>query len=175
LRTRLVTKLLLAAAATLVAPGLASRAAALGAGHPSPDCRLGALGTSAPRALSALRGQVVYVDFWASWCTACAASFPMMNALQRDLGSRGLQVVAVNVDERAADALGFLEAHAPLFAVGADPQGQCAERFEVNALPWGFLIDRRGVVRLVLPGHRERDAGELRRAVEGLLAEPGGP
>src|SRR5437764_15062516 len=74
--------------------------------RPAPDCRL-----ALPQGHSGIAGQagkVVYVDFWASWCVACLASFPFMDQLQRELGPKGLQVIAVNLDEKPADAQPFL-------------------------------------------------------------------
>ena len=79
----------------------------------------------------------------------------------------------MNVDARGADADRFLKDHPVLFAVGADPKGECAEDFDVTAMPSGFLIDRDGVIRFVVQGFRERDAEEVRREVEKLLGNGG--
>ena len=80
-----------------------------------PDCAV-----SLPQGQANLRqfaGKVVYVDFWASWCVSCLASFPFMDQLQRELGPQGLQIVAVNMDENAADARRFLASHKPSFPI----------------------------------------------------------
>src|ERR1700682_697617 len=68
-------------------------------------------------ALERLRGQVVYVDFWASWCGPCRRSFPWMNDMQQRYGDRGFKVVAINVDKKRTDADRFLQANAARFAV----------------------------------------------------------
>src|SRR5271154_4277734 len=68
-------------------------------------------------ALPQLRGRVVYVDFWASWCAPCRRSFPWMNEMQQRYGDRGLTIVAINVDRRRADADQFLQANIAHFAV----------------------------------------------------------
>src|ERR1700684_1554177 len=64
-----------------------------------------------PFDLTALKGKVVYLDFWASWCAPCLESFPFMNHLQQTLGPLGLSVVAVNVDRNRADAEQFPHQH----------------------------------------------------------------
>ena len=64
-----------------------------------------------PLDLAAFRGQVVYLDFWASWCAPCLESFPFLNHLQQTLGPQGLTIVAVNLDRTRADAERFLQSH----------------------------------------------------------------
>jgi peroxiredoxin len=115
---------------------------------------------------------VVYLDFWASWCAPCAKSFPFLNALQRDLGPRGLQVVGVSVDEQPAEARAFLAEHRADFAVGVDSTGQCQRAWGVEGVPTGFLIDRQGRVRYLHRAYRASDAEGLRRQLERLLNEP---
>jgi thiol-disulfide isomerase/thioredoxin len=120
-------------------------------------------------------GDVVWVDFWASWCGSCAESFPFLEDLQRQLGGRGLRVLAISVDERVRDARAFLARHPVGFALAADPGGKCAGRFGVRALPAAFLVDRQGNVRHVQAGFRADQAPALRGRVEALLAETAEP
>ncbi|MDP2180386.1 TlpA family protein disulfide reductase [Methylicorpusculum sp.] len=121
--------------------------------------------------LKALRGKVVYVDFWASWCGPCAKSFPFMNQLHRNLKERGLEVVAVNVDEQLADAEEFLVKQPAEFRIALDSQQACAKTFDVQAMPSTYLVDRKGVIRYVHMGFRATDADNLRSQVEQLLSE----
>jgi len=111
--------------------------------------------------LQGLRGQWVYLDFWASWCGPCKQSFPWMNEIHAKYGSRGLRVVAVNVDAKASDAERFLSAIPAIFPVAYDAKGETPKRFAVKAMPTSYLIDPTGRITLVHAGFRESDRAEL--------------
>jgi thiol-disulfide isomerase/thioredoxin len=161
--------ILLSAAALALA--LNAKADGVEAGQKAPNCALRAFEGGQPYDLQRFHGKVLYVDFWASWCGPCAQSFPFMNKLDQELRGRGLQIVGVNVDEQAEDALGFLAKRPALFTIGADVGGRCAQGFGVKAMPSTYLIDRKGVVRHVHLGFRPGEAEDLRGVVERLLAE----
>ncbi|MBX9609407.1 MAG: TlpA family protein disulfide reductase [Gammaproteobacteria bacterium] len=167
-RPLLLLTALLSPFAVLAADALATAEQAVAA----PACPLAIDASDAPKALAELRGKVVYLDFWASWCGPCRQSFPFMNALQSELGDKGLAVVAVNLDEEAADAASFLTAHPAQFQVAGGDNAACASAFQVEAMPSSYLIDRAGRVRLVHHGFRAGDAEALRAQLETLLAEP---
>lgn len=119
--------------------------------------------------LSAYKGHVVYLDFWASWCTPCRLSFPWMNALQRDYRSKGLVVVAVNLDHDRASANQFLRQMPPAFKVIYDPKGQIAQKYNVKDMPTSFVIGRDGTVRYVHKGFIQSREGEYEAQVMSLL------
>jgi thiol-disulfide isomerase/thioredoxin len=121
--------------------------------------------------VASLKGQVVYLDFWASWCTPCKASFPFMNELHEQLGSKGLVVLAVNLDEQRPAADRFLAQTPAKFRIAYDPKGVTPEQYTVKAMPTAVLIDRKGQVRHVHAGFREADKKDLRVQVEALLKE----
>ena len=123
--------------------------------------------------LSAFRGNVVYVDFWASWCTTCVLSFPFLDQLNRTYAAQGLTVVGVGMDEKADDAQRFLARHPVTFNIALNGNAQCARDFGVSAMPSSFVLDRNGVVRHAHQGFRLGDADQLRMVVEKLLAETG--
>ena len=130
----------LALAILLCGPGVAG---ATDAGQPAPNVALpDAQGTVV--ALEAMRGKVVYVDFWASWCSPCLQSFPWMNELQQRHSKDGFVVLAVNMDQDRALADAFLKKTVVGFRIEYDPQGTIAQKFEVQAMPTSFLIDRSG-------------------------------
>jgi thiol-disulfide isomerase/thioredoxin len=102
--------------------------------------------------LSAYKGKVVYLDFWASWCNPCRLSFPWMNQVQQIYGSKGLVVIAVNVDHDPELAAEFLEANHAQFKVVYDPKGQIASKYDFKDMPTSILIGRDGKVRGEHPG-----------------------
>ncbi len=140
-------------------------------GQVAPNCPLQLSGAPSTN-LAALRGQVVYLDFWASWCGPCALSFPFMNTLDHDLRARGLKIVALNMDEHSEDAQRFLGRRPATFAVASGDNASCARAFAVPGMPSTYLIDRNGVVRRVHSGFRRGDAESLRADIETLLAAP---
>jgi thiol-disulfide isomerase/thioredoxin len=127
---------------------------------------------SAPRldgsalALESLRGHVVYVDFWASWCAPCLQALPALDALQRRYAEQGFTVVGVNVDTDHAAALRMLKRVAVDFTIVFDPQGRWPEAFALKAMPSGYLLDRDGVVRFVKAGYKTNDLPQIEAAVQ---------
>ena len=126
---------------------------------------------AAPLDLASLRGQVVYLDFWASWCGPCRQSFPWMQALKNSYESQGLAIVAVNVDTDRADADKFLHQFQPTFAVRFDPKGELAELYKVKGMPSSVLIDRHGVTRFTHVGFRPVDGAVYEAQLRELLSE----
>jgi thiol-disulfide isomerase/thioredoxin len=126
---------------------------------------------AAPLDLAAMRGHVVYLDFWASWCGPCKQSFPWMQSLHSTYAGRGLDVVAVDVDSDRSDADRFLGRFHPDFRVLFDPSGSLADRYGVKGMPTSMLIDRHGKVRFVHVGFVPVEAEKYEQQVESLLAE----
>ena len=114
---------------------------------------------------------LIIVDFWASWCGPCGESFPFMNKLHHDLEAKGLQVIAINLDENVDDARLFLKNKTAEFKIASDINAQCAQKFDVQAMPSTYLIDRKGIVRQIHFGFRTGEAEEFRRKVQALLEE----
>lgn len=121
--------------------------------------------------LSALKGHVVYLDFWASWCAPCRESFVFMNRLQQELGPEGLTVLAVNVDSNRDDAERFLREHPAQFRVAFDAQGTLAEKMHVHLMPSSFVIDRHGQVQMRHEGFRLADREALEQTVRSWVLQ----
>jgi cytochrome c biogenesis protein CcmG, thiol:disulfide interchange protein DsbE len=121
--------------------------------------------------LAALRGRVVYLDFWASWCPPCRKSFPWMSDMQARYGSQGLTVVAVNLDPDRALLAKFLATYPPGFTVAYDPMGGVAELYDVMGMPSSYLIDRAGRIQSRHIGFRDEDAAALEAKIRALLPE----
>lgn len=142
------------------------------AGEPAPLFSLpGADGTVS---LEALRGKVVLVDFWASWCAPCKQSFPWLSQLQARLGPRGLQVVALNLDREREAADAFLRELQPRLSapllVAYDSAGETPRRYRVRGMPTSVLVGADGQVLLHHAGFRDEDKPLLDAAVLSALA-----
>ena len=116
--------------------------------------------------LDSLKGKIVYLDIWASWCGTCASTMPWLNQLQEKFGKQNLAVVAVNVDENREDAEKFLKDFNPQMFIAFDPKGAVPSELEVEAMPTSFLIDRQGKIISVHQGFKDSD----RTKVEQLIA-----
>ena len=115
--------------------------------------------------LDSLRGKVVLVDFWASWCAPCARSFPWMNALRDSLAGQGFEIVAINLDKEREAADAFLVDHTPRFTVAFDPEGDVAEAYHVAAMPTSFVISRTGTIVLTHAGFDPKKTAEVESVI----------
>ena len=135
----------------------------------APACDLEALDNSGAYNLSQFKGKVIYVDFWASWCGPCGESFPFMNKLHHDIEARGLKIIAINLDENVDDARQFVKNKPSEFKIVRDINAQCAQKFNVQAMPSTYLIDRKGNVRQTHFGFRAGETEDFQRKVLALL------
>jgi thiol-disulfide isomerase/thioredoxin len=139
---------------------------------PAPSCSVETFDGGRALDIAQQKGKVVYVDFWASWCGPCAASFPFMNQLYGELKNKGLEVIAVNLDEDRQEAESFLEKNPPRFTVAADPDGNCPAVYGVKAMPSSYLIDKHGKIRHIHLGFKNGDKAEILGQIQSVLAEP---
>ncbi len=121
--------------------------------------------------MGSLRGKVVLVDFWASWCEPCAAEMPVLEGLHTQYASQGFTVLGVSQDRNVSNVRQFLGRHHVSFPVVHDASHAVAGRFSPPRMPSSYLVDRNGVVRFVHAGYRSGDARALESEVRGLLAQ----
>ena len=141
-------------------------------GDPAPECSLPHLNEEQKFvSLSQLKGKVVFLDFWASWCPPCEKSFPFLDKLHQQFNSKGLEVIAVNVDEDKQDAMTFLEDHPVNFTIVYDGEGICPERYQIMAMPSSYIIDKTGKIHVVNLGFQLSEEDALRSQVTALLNE----
>jgi thiol-disulfide isomerase/thioredoxin len=119
--------------------------------------------------LENLKGKVVYLDFWASWCDPCRKSFPWMNDMHARYDSEKFTIVAVNLDASKSDATKFLQKAPARFNVAYDPNGKVAEKYQLKAMPSSYLIDKHGNLVLTHKGYREGDTAEIEEKIRQLL------
>ncbi len=162
LKTKLLACLLGLAATALVA------CAEVKVGEPFPDLSAFSLDGQLP----ARAGRVVLVDFWATWCSPCKASFPFYSALQTELNAKGFTLVAVSVDKKAEPYADFIKRFSPTFVTVRDGAQKLVANVQPPAMPTCYLIDRQGVLRLVHSGfHGDADGQKIRAEIIKLLEE----
>jgi len=119
-----------------------------------------------------LAGQVALVDFWASWCRPCRASFPALARLHAEFTPRGVVIVGIGVDRDAAAHAAFLRRQAPPFATVRDPAQRYVAAVGVPAMPTTYVLGRDGRIRSIHVGFRGADSERaLRAALIAALAE----
>lgn len=121
--------------------------------------------------LAKLRGKVVYLDFWASWCVPCRKSFPWMNEMMETYKNQGLEVVAVNLDKERKLADEFLKKVEAHFTVAFDQKGDSAKAYKLRGMPSSYLIGRDGKLYASHIGFREKDKPKMEQAIQQLLKQ----
>ena len=156
--------------ALMLASLLACPATGMAALKDAPDISLPAL-SGKPIRIAELKGRVVLLDFWASWCVPCRKSFPEVDALYRELRTRGFEVVAINVDEQQRNASAFLEKYPHSMPIAFDPEGKAATAFDLKAMPSTMILDRGGHIRFTHMGYTEKTIAQYRAEILQLLGE----
>jgi cytochrome c biogenesis protein CcmG/thiol:disulfide interchange protein DsbE len=162
---------ILSTALVLCACALALPAQALSVGETAPLMSVPSLRETKTVNLADYRGKVLYVDFWASWCGPCAQAFPLLDQLRSELGPEGFEVLGVNVDTDVADARRFMKKHVVSFPLLGPVGDDVPTAFGVEGMPYGVVIDRKGVVRSLHLGLNASDVPELRKQLKALLAQ----
>jgi thiol-disulfide isomerase/thioredoxin len=126
-------------------------------GKAAPDAEFAPLRDGETLKLSAFRGKVVLLDFWASWCVPCQEELPLLNDMAGRLSSKGIEFIGVSIDEEKSDAERFLEKKKSWdLKLGHDPEQAGAKLFNPPKMPTSYVIDRSGVVKHMNAGF-ERD------------------
>jgi peroxiredoxin len=153
----------------LLACVLGSAGAAPDSG-PAPDFTLKSLdGTNMK--LSEMAGNVVLINFWASWCGPCREEMPLLNALHNKYQPLGFTVLGINVEEQVDSARGFLRDFPVDFPVLLDNRNQVSQLYEVVAMPTTVVVDRDGKLRYLHRGYKSGDEEKYRQMVKKLVRE----
>lgn len=127
--------------------------------------------TKAPVSLASMKGKVVYLDFWASWCTPCKKSFPWMKKIQAKYRDQGLVIIAANMDSNREKADDFIQQSKPNFTIAFDPDGKVAEQYQLVGMPSSYLIDKNGQLIGHHTGFKEEDVAKLEQQIRSLLTK----
>lgn len=122
--------------------------------------------------LDALRGRVVVVDFWASWCGPCRDEMPFLESMHRKYGEQGLVIVGVNIDRQRKKMEGFLRRHPVTFRIVHDADAEVAVRYQPPGMPTSYFIGRDGLLRHTHAGYSKGDDEAIEARIVALLAEP---
>ncbi|MCX8521721.1 MAG: TlpA disulfide reductase family protein [Rhodoferax sp.] len=126
-------------------------------------------GLAAPVQLAAYKGSTVYLDFWASWCGPCRQSFPWMNDMQAKYKTQGLRVLAVNLDQKTADATAFLKDMPARFDVAFDTTGKTPKAYAIQGMPTSVLIGPDGRVISMHSGFKPEQRAERESEIRRVL------
>ena len=164
--TRIGTALAAAAATLLLAlPALAG-----GDNAPAPDFALPARSGST-LSLDQFKGQVVMINFWASWCGPCRQEMPLLNEIYKQYGRLGFTLIAVNVEPNRSDAEAWLKQTPVNFPVLFDAQSTVSKMYSVAGMPSTVFIDRKGNLRLLHEGYKPGDENEYLNEIRTLVRE----
>ena len=137
-------------------------------GEPAPSFELP--GLASPVQLSAYKGMTVYLDFWASWCGPCKQSFPWMGEMQARYKAQGLRVLAINLDQKPADANAFLKDNPAGFDVAFDANGKTPKAYAIQGMPTSVLIGPDGHVISLHTGFKPEQRAELETQIRRALS-----
>lgn len=149
--------------------GMPALALAVEVGEPPPEINLPDLNSGKKISLAALRGKVVVIDFWASWCAPCKEEMPVLESLYKRFKDSGLVIIGVSVDNEAANAKKFLSGVKVSFPIVHDGGHVVADKFKPPRMPTSYIIDKAGKIRFVHAGFRKEDAKKIEDEVTKLL------
>jgi len=161
------SRLLMVCLVSLMCINLASAAAVKG---PAPNFTLKSMSGKNLK-LSEMTGNVVLINFWASWCGPCREEIPYLNALHKKYAPLGFTVLGVNVEEQMDGARGFLGNVPVDFPILLDNTNKVSKQYKVVAMPTTVVIDRDGNMRYLHEGYKPGDEKKYRQMVKKLVRE----
>lgn len=149
---------------------VAGSAFAADAGGPAPAFTLAAL-TGQQATLSQYKGQVVMLNFWATWCGPCQQEIPLLDQMYKKYKPAGFTLIGVNVDKEAAPVKDLLARKPVSYPVLLDPANQVSKAYHVDEMPSSVIIDRKGEIRFIHRGYRPGDENEYQDRIRQLIKE----
>jgi len=162
---RLLALTILTAVATMTAA-----AATLQTGAPAPAFQLNS-NAGKPLALADFRGQIVLLNFWASWCGPCRQEMPILEQLNRQYHGKGVTLLGVNVEPDSAAAVQWLKATPVTFPILFDTDSKVSSLYEVAGMPNTVIIDRKGLVRYIHRGYTAGAENDYLNQIRALIRE----
>lgn len=137
-------------------------------GKKAPDFTLRDI-NNRPFNLSSLRGKVVILNFWATWCPPCRAEMPPLNNLYREMRNKGLEVVAISTDRSSSVIKDYISKNPIDFTVLIDTDNKVSRQFKVFSIPTTFLIDRNGIIIERYLGEENWTSPEIKKKIKEVL------
>jgi peroxiredoxin len=154
----------------LAAVVVAASAFAADTGGPAPAFTLTTL-EGQPGALSQYKGQVVMVNFWATWCGPCQQEMPLLDQMYKKYKPAGFTLIGVNVDKEAPPVKELMARKPVSFPVLLDPANQVSKAYHVDEMPSSVIIDRKGEIRYIHRGYKPGDENEYQDRIRQLIRE----
>ncbi|GAB2190367.1 TlpA family protein disulfide reductase [Sessilibacter sp. MAH2] len=121
--------------------------------------------------LSEHRGEVLFINFWASWCGPCRQEMPLLDELHQRYSDAGFKVIGISIDEEQSAADAMLKKIPVTFPVLYDSQSSVSQLFDVDAMPTSVLVDRNGNMRFLHRGYKPGYEDDYRAQVKELIRE----
>jgi len=138
-------------------------------GSPAPNFSINTANGKGKISLDSLKGKVVLVDFWATWCEPCKKSFPKLQDLYTKYQASGLEIIGISEDDDNQGIADFGQAHGSKFPLGWDDGKSIAGQWKPPNMPSSFLVDKSGIVRFAHLGYHDGDEAEVEKELKSLL------
>jgi thiol-disulfide isomerase/thioredoxin len=161
---------LLCLSALAALPVLGTSVDPIRAGAPAPAFQL-ASNSGKPVNLDSLKGQIVLVNFWASWCGPCRKEMPILEQLSRQYHNKGVTLLGVNVEPDSAAATNWLKATPVSFPILFDVDSKVSKLYQVEGMPNTVILDRKGNVRYIHRGYQPGAENEYLDQIRALIRE----
>jgi len=150
--------------------GSAASEAAAVIDKPAPDLSIQTLNGKGTVSLRSLAGKIAIIDFWATWCAPCKASFPRLQEISRQNGN--VQVIGISVDDSKDGVLAWAKEQGATFPIAWDEDHTLAKRWKVGKMPTTYILDASGTIRFVHDGYHEDEGDLITRELAFLSSEP---
>lgn len=154
----------------LLMMALSLNAHALSVGQASPDFTLPS-STGKNIRLQELRGQVVLINFWASWCGPCRQEMPLLEDIYKKYSKLGFTILGINVEQDSSKAATYLRDVPVTFPILFDTQNTLSKLYDVNAMPTTVIVDRSGKIRYIHAGYKPGYEETYKKQIKDLIKE----
>ena len=121
--------------------------------------------------LAQFKGDVVMINFWASWCGPCRQEMPLLDSIYKQYKDMGFTLIGVNVEPDSHNADAWLKKTPVSYPILSDPKSQVSQLYQVQAMPTTVIVDRQGVVRFVHNGYLPGDENQYMNSIRALIVQ----